>query len=141
MPKKKKINLDIPKRGKEGTKVYQGGPHGQFCHGFFIPVNPRTPLQVRGRDLWRAVSARWRTLTREQQAVWIAVAATIWSKLRLSQGRLTGQQLFVKINYPLVYLGRPQFDLPWPSWTDTARCSGVRAFLAEDLKPSGGSAA
>ncbi|MGD0262637.1 MAG: hypothetical protein ABSD29_22965 [Verrucomicrobiota bacterium] len=75
MPKKKKINLDTPKRGKCGTKVYQGGPHGQFCYGCFVSATPRTPLQVRGRDLWRAVSASWKTLPPAQQAVWIAVAA------------------------------------------------------------------
>jgi hypothetical protein len=114
MKKKKRIILDIPKRGKCGPVVYQGGPHGQFCHALFNPINPRTPPQVRGRDLWRAVSARWRTLTREQQAVWIAVALTRKSRLHLTQGKLTGHNLFVKINYPLACLGRPQFDLPPP---------------------------
>src|ERR1035441_8259612 len=75
-------------------------------------VNPRTPAQVAVRGNFRAVSARWRTLTQEQRDVWIAVAWTKWSKSRLGTGRLTGCQFFVKTNVPLANHGKPQVDLP-----------------------------
>jgi hypothetical protein len=82
---------DIPRRGKCGQTVWQGGPHGQFSHPAFVPSNPRTPAQVAVRTNFGAVSARWRTLTREQHETWIAFASTKSSKARVGQsGPLTG---------------------------------------------------
>jgi hypothetical protein len=84
-----------------------------FCHPAFIPSNPRTPAQVAVRTNFGAVSARWRTLTREQHETWIAFASTRSSKPRVGQsGPLTGCQLFVKINVALANSGKPQVDLP-----------------------------
>ena len=94
--------------GKIGKMVYQLNRYGQICYPAFIPANPRTPAQQAIRGIFGAVSKRWRTLTEEQRRVWIAVAATILSKPRLSQcGPLTGLQLFVKVNVYLAYRGQP----------------------------------
>ena len=99
--------------GKCGNMVLQRNRYGQICYPAFIPINPRTPAQVAIRAIFGAVSKRWRMLTEEQRLAWIAVAATILSKPRLSQsGPLTGCQLFVKVNVYLVYRGLPQVDLP-----------------------------
>ena len=104
---------DTPRRGKFGQTVWQGGPHGQFSHAAFVPSNPRTPAQVAVRTKFGAVSARWRTLTREQHEAWIAFASSRSSKARVGQsGPLTGCQLFVKINVALANSGKPQVDLP-----------------------------
>ena len=101
------------KSGKCGNVVWQRNRYGQICYPAFTPFNPRSPAQVAVRGNFAAVSARWRTLTQAQRDVWIAVARTKWSKPRLFQrGRLTGCQLFVKVNVALVNQGKPQVDLP-----------------------------
>jgi hypothetical protein len=104
--------MPYTKSGKCGLMVYQRARYGQICYLAFIPYNPRTPAQVNGREIWQAVNGRWRTLTQAQMVRWNAAAETRKSKLRLTQGKPTGQVLFVKINYPLAYWGRDQFDLP-----------------------------
>ena len=106
------MKMPYTKSGKSGDIVWQRARYGQICYPAFIPFNPRTPAQVAVRGNFRAVSARWRTLTQEQRDVWIAVAWTKWSKPRLGTGRLTGCQLFVKTNVPLANQGKPQVDLP-----------------------------
>ena len=106
------MKVPYTKSGKCGDTVWQRARHGQISYRAFVPFNPRTPAQVKGRVIWRAVSARWRKLTQPQRDSWIAVASTKRSRRRLTDGILTGQQLFVKINYPQAYLGRPEFDLP-----------------------------
>jgi hypothetical protein len=106
------MKVPYTKSGKCGHTVWQRARYGQISYAAFYPTNPRTPSQVNGRDIFRAVNARWATLTEAQRLAWIAVAETRRSKRRLTDGKLTGKILFVKINYPLAYLGRPQFDLP-----------------------------
>ena len=54
----------------------------------------------------RAVSQEWRKRTQEQQQAWIGAAQRVPSRLRLTQGPLTGQVLFVKLNSVLALLGR-----------------------------------
>src|ERR1035438_6487611 len=107
------MKVPYTKSGRCGALVWQRNRYGQICYPAFVPFNPRSPAQVAVRGNFRAVSARWRTLTQEQRDVWIAVARTQWSKTRLFQrGRLTGCQLFVKTNVPLANQGKPQVDLP-----------------------------
>ena len=107
------MKVPYTKSGRCGALVWQRNRYGQICYPAFVPFNPRTPAQVAVRGNFRAVSARWRTLTQEQRDVWIAVARTQWSKTRLFQrGRLTGCQLFVKTNVPLANQGKPQVDVP-----------------------------
>src|ERR1039457_3449803 len=101
------------KSGKCGNVVWQRNRYGQICYPAFTPFNPRSATQAAVRGNFAAVSARWRLLTQAQRDVWIAVARTKWSKPRLFQrGRLTGCQLFVKVNVSLVNQGKPQIDLP-----------------------------
>ena len=93
------MKVPYTKSGKCGNTVWQRARYGQISYAAFIPINPRTPAQVAVRGNFRAVSARWRALTQAQRDVWIAVARTKWSKPRLFQrGRLTGFNLFVKVN-------------------------------------------
>src|ERR1035441_10551719 len=58
--------LEIPKSGKCGGTVWQRNRYCQYSYPAFIPSNPRTPAQVTVRGTFGAVSARWRTLTEEQ---------------------------------------------------------------------------
>ena len=106
------MKVPYTKSGRCGDLVWQRNRYGQICYPAFIPFNPRTPAQVAVRGTFRAVSARWRTLTQEQRDAWVAVAWTKWSKPRLGTGRLTGCQFFVKTNVPLANQGKPQVDLP-----------------------------
>src|ERR1035437_5176417 len=91
------MKMPYTKSGKSGDVVWQRNRYGQICYKAFVPFNPRSPAQVAVRQIFRAVSARWRTLTQEQRDVWIAVAATMKTKPRLFQcGALTGFNFFVK---------------------------------------------
>ena len=73
------------------------------------------------REVFGAVSARWRTLTEEQRVIWCAVARTKKSKVRLRQcGPLTGFLLFVKINVALANRGLAQVDLP-PEYSEASQ--------------------
>ena len=102
--------------GKCGNTVWQRARYGQICYAAFIPINPRTPAQVAVRGTFGAVSKRWRTLAKEQQRLWIAVASTIMSRPRLGCGPLTGFNYFVKVNVALANRGLPQVDLPPERW-------------------------
>jgi hypothetical protein len=106
------MKVPYTKSGKDRDVVWQRNRYGQICYPAFVPFNPRTPSQMAVRQIFRAVSARWRTLTQEQREIWIAVAWNVWSKPRLGSGRLPGFNLFVKVNVPLVNQGKPQVDLP-----------------------------
>jgi hypothetical protein len=107
------MKVPYTKSGKCGGTVWQRNRYGQISYPAFVPFNPRSPAQIAVRDNFRAVSARWRTLTQAQRDVWIAVAQTKWSKPRLRQrGRLPGFNLFVKVNVALANRGEAQVDLP-----------------------------
>jgi hypothetical protein len=106
------MKVPYTKSGKCGGTVWQRARYGQICYAAFVPYNPRSPAQVAVRGHFRAVSQRWKTLAQEQRDVWIAVARTKWSKPRLGRGRLTGFNLFVKLNVTLAYRGQAQVDLP-----------------------------
>ena len=121
------MKVPYTKSGRCGDLVWQHNRYGQICYPVFIPFNPRTPAQVAVRGTFRAVSARWRTLTQEQRDAWVAVAWTKWSKPRLGTGRLTGCQFFVKTNVPLANQGKPQVDLP-PEYARSTKPSVGAAF-------------
>ena len=106
---------DIPRSGKRGQFVWQGGPHGQFCHALVPPGNPRTSAQVAARRLFAEIKARWPKLTDDQRALWHAFGSSENSTPRLRQsGPLGGSLLFQRINYTLAFYGRPQVDRPPP---------------------------
>ena len=63
------MKMPYTKSGKSGDTVWQRARYGQICYPAFIPFNPCTPAQVAVRGNFRAVSARWRTLTQEQRDV------------------------------------------------------------------------
>ena len=106
-------SLEIPKSGKCGDRVWQRNRYCQYSYPAFIPFNPRSPAQVAVRGVFRAVSARWRTLTQDQRDIWIAVASTMKTKPRLDQcGVMPGFNLFIKVNVPLANRGQAQLDLP-----------------------------
>jgi hypothetical protein len=55
------------------------------------------------------IASRWRGLTDPQRAAWTALASDTHSQPCLGQsGRLTGCQLFIKINCPLAAVGMEQ---------------------------------
>jgi hypothetical protein len=116
------MKVPYTKSGKDRDVVWQRNRYGQICYPAFVPFNPRTPSQMAVRQIFREVSARWRTLTQEQREVWIAVAWNVWSKPRLGSGRLPGFNLFVKVNVPLVNRGEAQVDLP-PGYPQTPKPS------------------
>jgi hypothetical protein len=103
----------IPKRGRKGSVVYLETRHGKVARQYVRPANPRTPAQVAHRNNVRAVSARWRTLTAQQQTAWTVAAAKEYFVTETGERvRLNGQNLFVSLNTRRADLGLAQFDLP-----------------------------
>ena len=104
---------DMRETGKCGIVVKQRARHGIICYTAFIPINPRTPAQVRVRGNWRAANARWPKLREEWRRSWCEVAETINSKPRGGQqGKLTGYLLFMKISAARENWDLPPVDLP-----------------------------
>ena len=85
----------------------------QYARAHVIPMDPRTPAQLRVRDIVSSLSREWRRLTPEQRRAWNAAAEWVLSRLHLTQGRLTGELLFMKLNFVLRLLGREL--LVWPT--------------------------
>ncbi len=103
----------IPKRGRKGSVIYSETRHGKVARAYVAPRNPRTAQQQNHRENVRAVSARWSTLTQEQQGAWRVVAAH--KDFVNDEGvlvRLNAYNLFVSLNVRRADLGLPQFDLP-----------------------------
>ena len=76
-------------------------------------TNPRTADQQGHRHNVRAVSARWHTLTPDQEAAWRALAAnTYFITDTGSRVRRNCYNWFVSLNTRRADLGLPQFDVP-----------------------------
>lgn len=102
-----------PTSGAEGTTVSYKSRYGQAEREKSVPANPRTNAQVRVRTSLGRSSARWRTITDQQRAVWITGGLQVKSEPRLGQsGPLTGCQFFNKINCTLALTGEPPTDVP-----------------------------
>ena len=104
--------MPYTKSGKCGSVVWQRARYGQICYAAFVPYNPRSAAQMAVRDNFRAVSARWKLLSQAQRDLWDAVGRTKWSRPRLGRGRLTGFNLFMKVNVRRANRGQAQVDLP-----------------------------
>jgi hypothetical protein len=105
--------LDIPQSGTSGVSVSVQSRFGQFRRALVVPKDPRTNDQVRVRSALGRFSALWNKLTDEQRRLWNARASEERSHPRLGKnGRLTGQQLFVKINCILASVGKPLVTAP-----------------------------
>jgi hypothetical protein len=101
------------KSGKRGTTVSIHTCFGQAERQLAVPKNPRTPAQQRVRVTLGSIASRWRGLTDPQRAAWTALASDTRSQPRLGQsGRLTGCQLFIKINCTLAAAGMEQVVEP-----------------------------
>ena len=105
--------IDVPQSGKLGTFISFRNRFGQFRRRYVVPKDPRSPAQLNVRSRFGRVSARWRVLTDEQRTAWNAASGQVSSRSRLGKsGRLTGCQLFVKINSNLEFIGQAQVDDP-----------------------------
>jgi hypothetical protein len=122
----------IPKRGRKGSVIYSETRWGKVARGYTPPDNPQTPQQQSHRSNVRAVSARWSTLTQEQEDAWRAVAAK--KHFLDNDGNLvrrTCYTLFVSLNTRRCDLGLPQFDTPpaEPVWSTNAVEELVATFI------------
>lgn len=102
-----------PASGKQGNTISYDAPYGQAEREMAVVANPRSNAQVRVRSSLSRFAARWRILSDQQRATWITSAQGVHSEPRLGQsGRLTGCQLFIKINCTLALTGEPPTDVP-----------------------------
>lgn len=105
--------LDVPQSGKVGTTVSVVTRYGQTERQYVKPRDPKTQAQITIRSNLGRVSARWRMLTEEQRRAWTLAAQDAHTRPRLGKSfRLTGCQLFIKINCARAALGLDQFDDP-----------------------------
>ena len=104
---------DIPQTGKLGLTVTWSGRNGQIRRIYVTPANPRTDRQRVVRGLLAQQARRFDTLTDAQQNAWNVAAAGFQSVPTLGQsGKLTGLQLFTRINCKLGLLGQDVVDTP-----------------------------
>jgi hypothetical protein len=102
-----------PASGKQGNTVSYDTPYGQAEREMVVVANPRSNAQVRVRTALSKFAARWRILSDQQRATWITSAHGVQSEPRLGQsGRLTGCQLYIKINCTLSLTGEPSTEIP-----------------------------
>jgi len=105
--------LDVPQSGKVGTTVNMATRYGQIQRQYVKPKDPKTEAQMTIRSNLARVSARWRVLTEEQRGAWMLAAEDVHSRPRLGKSaRLTGCQLFIKINCARTAIRLDQFDVP-----------------------------
>ena len=102
--------LDIPKSGRCGIHVFYMRK-GRLCRRRYVrPKDPRTPKQLRAREVLGAASKAWSSsecFTEEQRQGLRAAGAKVQSRPRLAQsGPLTGQQFFVGKSCARGWLGR-----------------------------------
>ena len=105
--------LDVPQSGKVGVTVNVTTRYGQIQRQYVKPRDPKTAAQMTVRSNLARVSARWRVLTEEQRGAWMLAAQDAHSRPRLGKSaRLTGCQLFIKINCARAAIGLDQFNDP-----------------------------
>jgi hypothetical protein len=103
----------IPRRGRQGSTIYSQTRHGNVAREYVPPANPRSEQQQAHRNNVRAVTARWGTLSAEQQAAWCAATPKRYFINKAGRRvRLDGYHHFVSLNVRRADLGLPQFDLP-----------------------------
>jgi hypothetical protein len=107
--------LTVPQSGKKGTTVSVLARYGQVEREYVVPKDPRTPDQLRIRSNMGHIASRWRYLTPQQRIAWTLDAREVWSEPRLGKSaRLTGCQLFIKINCARAAIGLGQLSDPPP---------------------------
>ncbi len=115
---------DIPQTGKLGLTVTWSGRNGLIRRIYVTPANPRTDRQRVVRGLLAQHARRFETLSDAQQEAWNVAAAGFQSVPTLGQsGKLTGLQLFTRINCKLGLLGQDVVDAPpagAPAFADVA---------------------
>jgi hypothetical protein len=105
--------LDVPQSGKVGLTVNVATRYGQIQRQYVVPKDPKTAAQMTVRSNLARVSARWRALSEKQRGAWMLDAQDAHSRPRLGKSaRLTGCQLFIKINCARTAIGLDQFDDP-----------------------------
>jgi hypothetical protein len=113
--------LDSSQPGRRGLTVSQGGRYGRISRAFVVPANPRTAAQTGARRAFAQAAARWRSLAEDARNAWRMAAAVQNTLPRPGQSsRLTGRQLFMKINCSLAMLGLEPVSAPppFPQFTD-----------------------
>jgi hypothetical protein len=108
--------LTVPQSGKKGATVSVLTRYGQVEREFVIPKDPHTPDQLRVRSNLGRIASRWRYLTPQQRIAWTLAGQDDRSRPCLGKSaRLTGCQLFIKINCARAAIGLGQLSDPPPA--------------------------
>src|ERR1039457_6334773 len=113
--------LDSSRPGRRGLTVSQGGRYGRVRRALLVPPTPRRAPQPGARRPFAQAAARWRSLAEDARNAWRMAAAVQNTLPRPGQSsRLTGRQLFMKINCSLAMLGLEPVSAPppFPRFTD-----------------------
>ena len=105
--------LTVPQSGKKGATVSVLTRYGQVEREFVMPKDPHTPDQLRIRSNMGRIASRWRYLTPQQRIAWTLAGQDDRSRPCLGKSaRLTGCQLFIKINCARAAIGLDQLSDP-----------------------------
>ena len=107
--------LDVPQSGARGNIVASRNRAGAFQRQRVSPNQPATAAQCATWDNMADVSSLWNLLEEEQRAAWGRLGDGVHSRPNLGiSGRLSGCQLFKKINRVLATCHRPPLLDPPP---------------------------
>jgi hypothetical protein len=104
---------DVKQSGTCGNTVTANTRYGLVRRRRPVRSKRSTEAQVRPRDVFSRISARWRTLTDDQRQAWNGTGLKATSRPRGGQsGPLSGFALFMKINCALAAAGVGIVTLP-----------------------------
>lgn len=97
--------------GKLNGTVVARNRGGAYARVKVTPVNPQTTAQQNGRNILSTWSQNWRALTEAQRQGWNSNSENFPYSDRFGNSRkLSGQQLYVKLNANLNYADAPGID-------------------------------
>lgn len=109
-----KINYILgPMMGSVGANTFSKNKGGYFVRLRKAPTNPQTARQLEVRGMMQQLAQAWRSVTPEDRQAWAVYAAT--KPFVDSLGNtyfLTGMQIWIKLNLPLLDAGDTLITTP-----------------------------
>lgn len=100
-------------RGKFGNAVFSANGSGAYLRKLVQPRNPNTGLQATVRGRFGSIARRWRELTDATRQAWNEYSRQFSQSDIMGQNvKLSGFQLFTKLNNSLEQIGLAGLDTP-----------------------------
>lgn len=115
-------------RGLVGDAVFQKNRSGNTIRERVVPINPKSSDQVAVRNSMSVLSKAWGGLTDSQRGQWDTAAASAeWTQKNVfgDNFQLSGEQLYLKLNLVIDFLGETAIDVPPTKATFNAMTLGT----------------